>query len=61
MPEAPNLAILNREEAARYAAEHFAPQIELLRDLANYGSNLVLRAYGSSKKDTVMCWLARFF
>jgi Family of unknown function (DUF5677) len=52
MPEAPNLAILNREEASVLAAKHFGQQISLLHDLANYGSNLVLRAYASSKKDT---------
>lgn len=52
MNESPNLAILNREEASGHAAEHFAPQVALLHDLANYGSNLVLRAYGSSGKDT---------
>lgn len=54
----PNLAILNRQEASGHAAEHFAPQIELLRDLANYGSHLVLRAYASSKKgiaDVIAC------
>lgn len=52
MSEAPNLAILNRDESSGHAAEHFAQQIALLHDLANYGSNLILRAYASSKKDT---------
>lgn len=52
MREIPNPAILDREEASGSAAEHFPEQIALLRDLANYGSNLVLRAYASSKKDT---------
>jgi|APLak6261684236_1056157.scaffolds.fasta_scaffold06105_1 hypothetical protein len=58
MPESPHPGILNREEAQRLAQEHFSPQLALLRDLANYGSNLVLRAYGSSPKtteDVVVC------
>lgn len=58
MPESPHAGILNREEAQRLAQEHYSPQLALLRDLANYGSNLVLRAYGSSPKkteDVVIC------
>ena len=38
--------------------EHFTRQTELLRNLANYGSNLVIRAYESSPKkmaDVVVC------
>lgn len=51
MPETPLTAILNREEATKHAQDNFADQIALLRDLANYGSNLVARAYNSSEKD----------
>src|SRR5262249_35332610 len=50
--------ILNRDEAENASAEHFAPQIELLRDLADYGSNLVVRAFHSSPRrmeDVVVC------
>jgi hypothetical protein len=52
MPEAPNRRILDRDSARLTVAEHFGEQLALLRDLANYGSNLVFRAYGSSKKET---------
>lgn len=58
MREAPHTAILNREEVKAVAAQHFSNQTELLRDLANYGSNLVIRAYDSSPKkmaEVVVC------
>jgi hypothetical protein len=51
MPEKPLAGILNREEAAKHAQEHFGDQIALLRDLADYGSNLVFRAFNASAKD----------
>jgi hypothetical protein len=51
MREKPLAGILNREEAAKHADEHFRDQIALLRDLADYGSNLVVRAFNSSQKD----------
>ena len=41
-----------------HATEHFAKQTTLLRDLASYGSNLIIRAYDSSPKkmaDIVVC------
>lgn len=51
MREKPLASILDREEARKHASEHFAEQIALLRDITNYGSNLVFRAFNSSKKD----------
>src|ERR1041385_4842016 len=51
MPETPLAGILNREETKKHALENFLEQIALLRDLADYGSNLVFRAYKSSAKD----------
>ena len=51
MPEKPLAGILNREEAAKHAQEHFSDQIALLRDLSDYGSNLVFRAFNSSPRD----------
>ena len=42
--------LLDREKHKGGAREIYAKQIELLIDLANYGSNLVLRAYDSSRK-----------
>jgi len=50
MPENPHLDILNREEPRAVAEQYFARQTELMRDLANYGSNLVIRAFNSSPK-----------
>ncbi len=58
MPESPHPAILNREEPRAVVEEHFSQQTALLRDLANYGSNLVIRAYESSPKkmaEVVVC------
>jgi hypothetical protein len=49
--ETPLAGILSREETKKHAVEHFPEQIALLRDLADYGSNLVLRVYNSSAKD----------
>jgi len=58
MQEAPHAAILNRDEAIEVAQRHFSRQLALLQDLANYGSNLVIRAYDSSPKkmtEVVVC------
>jgi len=43
-------AILDRERNKADARKIFSKQIEVLIDLTNYGSNLILRAYDSSKK-----------
>ena len=50
MPENPS-SILDRDDAKKHVAAHFADQLALLRDLTDYGSNLVLRAFNSSRKD----------
>lgn len=42
--------ILDRESHKRRAKEIYSNQIDLLVDLANYGSNLIPRAYDSSNK-----------
>lgn len=58
MPEKPHEAILNREEPISVAEKYLSCQTAMLRDLANYGSNLVIRAYESSPKgmaDIVVC------
>lgn len=58
MQETPHPAILNREEVKAVALQLFAKQTELLRDLANYGSNLIVRAFDSSPKkmaEVVVC------
>ena len=58
MHESPLPAILDRSEPASLVAEHFSKQTQLLRDLANYGSSLILRAYESSSKglpEAIVC------
>lgn len=58
MREIPHQAVLNREEPRAVAEQHLSKQIALLQDLANYGSNLVLRAFDSSPKkmaEVVVC------
>lgn len=58
MREQPHSAILNREEPRVVAEQYFSKQTELLRDMADYGSNLIVRAFNSSPKkmaDVVMC------
>ena len=58
MKEHPHAAILNREEPRDVAQKHFVEQTELLRDIANYGSNLIVRAFNSSPKkmaEVVVC------
>lgn len=50
--------LLGGEEAKKNVEEHFKDQIKLLSDLTDYGSNLILRAFDSSKKelpDIVIC------
>lgn len=42
--------ILDRERHKEDARRIYSKQIELLVDLANYGSNLIVRAFDSSKK-----------
>jgi len=44
-------SIINRLESELNAKTAYSKQIELLTDLVNYGSNLIVRAYDSSKRD----------
>lgn len=58
MLEKPHPIILNRDEPRAVAEQHFSKQTELLRDIVNYGSNLIVRAFQSSPKkmsETVVC------
>jgi hypothetical protein len=58
MPDLPLKSILDREKPVIDLREHFTPQITLLKELANYGSNLVVRAFQSSDKglgDAIIC------
>src|SRR5437016_4304960 len=43
-------ALLERDAAAAMAAQ-FQDAIDLLKELVNYGTNLIVRAFGSSKRD----------
>jgi hypothetical protein len=51
MPEKPFALILDRQEAKKHVVEYFKDQVKLLCDLPDYGSNLIIRAFKSSKKD----------
>lgn len=58
MKESAHPAILNQTEPEALAKEHLAPQLDLLSDLAAYGSNLVIRAFDSSPKqmaEVIVC------
>lgn len=50
MRETPLLTILNRSESREAVEEHFSSHLEFLRDLADYGSNLVMRSFESSAR-----------
>jgi hypothetical protein len=47
---APLTTILDRDEPVRDVCAHFSDQLELLRDIVNYGSNLIPRCFESSPK-----------
>lgn len=58
MREVPHPAILDRAAVRALVEEHFSDQVALLQDLADYGSNLVVRAFESSPKqmaDVIIC------
>ena len=50
IPEDPHKGLLNDESATAFASEQLKPWTNLLRDLANYGSHLIPRAFSSSGK-----------
>ena len=50
MPEAPNTMILDRSEAQDVARRHFAEQIDLVEQIVNYCTQLVIRAFRSSDR-----------
>lgn len=58
MADKPHPTILDRDIPPVLARQHFGSQLELLRDLANYGSNLIIRSFHSSPKklaDLIAC------
>jgi hypothetical protein len=60
MPENPHSSLLGREASAAIVAKHYAPQLDLLRQMVNYASNLIPRAFGSSAKqlpDLIVCYV----
>jgi hypothetical protein len=50
IPEEPHKGLLDDEGCTAFASDQLKPWTNLLRDLANYGSNLIPRAYSSSGK-----------
>ncbi len=58
MKELPLDAILPRATAVEVTRRHFTKQLELMREMADYGSNLIIRAFNSSPKglpEIVIC------
>lgn len=50
MKETPHPAILDRETSVVHIKEHFAHTVELVREVVNYGSNLIPRCFVSSDR-----------
>jgi Family of unknown function (DUF5677) len=50
IPEDPHKGLLDDEGSTEFVSQQLKPWTNLLRDLANYGSNLIPRAYSSSGK-----------
>lgn len=60
MPELPHPTLLNRAEQAAAIAKGYKPQLDMLTDMVNYASNLIIRCYGSSDqqlRDVVVCFV----
>lgn len=53
MQESEYTDLLNREKQIEDVTTHFKPQLDLLIDLTNYGSNLIPRLYASSEQNLV--------
>ena len=45
-------AILDREGVIADAKKHLTPWLDLIRDLVNYGTNLIIRCVNSSERKT---------
>lgn len=45
--------ILNRDEASAEVEARFGPALQLPRDVANYGTNLIVRCFDSSENEIV--------
>ena len=50
IPDDPHVGLLDDDGATKFASEQLKTWTGLLRDLANYGSNLIPRAFSSSGK-----------
>ena len=58
MPETPHPKLLDRQAAIKAISTGYAAQLELLTQLANYASNLGMRAFNSSERtlrDLIVC------
>lgn len=53
MRETPHQTLLNRETTRVQISKNFGPQLDVLRDVVDYGSNLIFRAFASSERDMV--------
>jgi len=50
MPDVPNPGILDRNLFKETIRQNFTPQLNLLEQLVNYGTNLIPRCFGSSDR-----------
>jgi hypothetical protein len=50
MKEEAHKTILDRHTSAQYVKEHFSESLELVREVTNYGSNLIPRCFVSTKR-----------
>jgi len=48
--EKPHDALLDRDKPVADVREHFSDAIELLRDITNYGTNLIVRCFATGKR-----------
>jgi len=49
-PDNPHKGLLDRQESAGHIKEHFQPTVNLLREIVDYGTNLIVRCYETSDK-----------
>jgi hypothetical protein len=60
MPDTPHSTLLDRSTQTSAIAKGYTPQLDMLTDMVNYTSNLILRCYGSSEKqlrDLIVCYV----
>lgn len=49
LPDDPYKSILDRQESANYVKEHYKDAVALLREIVDYGTNLLIRCYHTNE------------